>query len=88
MDSKKFVKDLRHYIPLVSIVLVALVGFILFSYDRAFQTFLVIAVAAAYVAWGIVHHHIHKDLHLSVIIEYVVIATLGLVIVFSLLFRA
>jgi len=77
---------IKHYLPLLGIFMAGLVGFLLFPYDKGFQMALAIAVGVSYVSWGIVHHHIHDDLHLSVVVEYITIATLGLVIVFSLLF--
>jgi hypothetical protein len=85
---KDISRDIQHYIPLISIFLAGIVGFAAFSFDRVFQATLTLALATAYVFWGIVHHSIHKDLHLSVILEYIVVAALGVVIVFSLLFRA
>lgn len=85
---KRYTKHFPHYLPLVGIILAGLLGFLIFSYDKAFQAILLVAVSVAYVLWGIIHHHLHDDLHLFVVIEYIVIATLGLVIVFSLLFRA
>ena len=63
-------------------------GFNLFTYDRAFQSAIIISSAGGYVVWGIIHHHIHKDLHMSIVLEYVAVATLGIVIIFTLLFRA
>ena len=86
--AKKATKHVKHYLPLVGILFAGLLGFIAFSYDRAFQLIILTAVACAYVAWGLIHHYLHDDLHLFVIVEYIVVATLGLVIVFSLLLRA
>lgn len=85
---KKFAKDISHYLPLLGIFALGVLAFALFSFDRLFQVAVSIAIAAAYVVWGVVHHYLHGDLHLSVIIEYIVVASLGLVIVFSLIFRA
>ena len=65
-----------------------LIGFWYFGYDRMFQMAVAVALAVSYVVWGVVHHYIHKDLYLSVVIEYIVVATLGLVLVFSLVFRS
>lgn len=86
--TKKLTRHMQHYLPLIGILLVGLLGFFIFSYDKAFQAVIAIAVATAYVFWGLIHHHLHDDLHLLVVIEYIVIATLGLVIMFSLTFRA
>jgi len=81
-------KHLPHYISLIGILGAGVTGFIIFSHDRQFQGAVSIALASGYVAWGVIHHYLHKDLYVSVVIEYLVIATLGLVIIFSLIFRA
>jgi len=67
--------------------LAGILAFSLFSYDRIFQMIVAVAVAASYVAWGIVHHAIHRDLYFSVVVEYLAVATLGLTLVFSLILR-
>jgi hypothetical protein len=85
---KKVARDIQHYVPLFGILLATISGFIMFTYDKTFQMVVVVSSAIAYVIWGVVHHHIHKDLHLPVVIEYILIAALGIVIVFSLIFRA
>lgn len=85
---KDFEGKIYHYIPLLGIIVASIVGFSIFSYDRLFQMVVVIASSLAYIFWGIVHHFIHKDLHLSVVVEYVTIAALGVSIIFLLLFRA
>lgn len=85
---RKTAVHIQHYLPLVGILLAGALGFIFFSYDRVFQAACALATAAAYVAWGLIHHHIHRDLYLSVVIEYIAIAALGVAVVFSLLFRA
>lgn len=85
---KSFFHHLAHYLPLLGILLAGFLGLILFSYDRNFQIFVAIATACSYATWGIIHHLIHQDLDLSVVIEYLVVAAFGLVIVFSLIFRS
>lgn len=85
---KHIAKHLPHYLTLFGILIAGVVGFWLFSYDRLFQAAVAVSVAVSYVVWGIVHHSIHDDLHASVIVEYLLVASLGLIIVFSLIFRA
>ena len=85
---RKFVKDIHHYTPLISILLAGIGGFVIFSYDHIFQGVIALAVATAYVIWGLIHHKIHHDLTFSVVVEYLVIAILGLTIIFSLVLRA
>lgn len=84
---KNFAKHLPHYFVLFGMLAAGIAAFALFSHDRGFQTIVAAAVAASYVAWGIVHHAIHRDLYFSVVVEYLAVASLGLVIVFSLIIR-
>ena len=84
---RNLAKHLPHYLTLFGILLAGFAGFLLFSFDRGFQAIVAVSLAVAYVAWGIVHHAIHKDLYLSVVLEYVAVASLGLVIIFSLILR-
>lgn len=84
---KKFFRDLPHYLTLFGILFAGFIGFTLFSYDKGFQVAVSVATASSYVIWGIVHHLLHKDLYLEVVFEYISIAFLGLVILFSLVIR-
>jgi hypothetical protein len=72
---------------LFGILLAGFAGLILFSYDKNFQVAVALALSFAYVAWGVTHHYLHKDLHLETFIEYLVVAILGFVLIFSLLLR-
>lgn len=81
-------KHFSHYLSLIGVFAAGVIGIYLFSYDQYLQMAVVAAVAAAYVAWGVVHHWLHRDLYPSVIVEYLVVAILGVVLVFSLIFRA
>ncbi len=85
---KRATKHLLHYLPLIAVFLAGLLAFWLFSYNRVFQIIVAVVVAVSYVVWGVIHHAIHKDLYLSTVVEYIVIASLGLIIIFSLIFRA
>lgn len=84
---KKYLKHLPHYISLIGILFVAFLAFLFFSYDKFFLVGVTIAVASAYLSWGIIHHLIHKDLSFSVALEYFAVSVLGVVIVLSLIFR-
>lgn len=84
---KSFAKDLPHYMLLGGILLAGFAGLILFSYDKNFQAAVAIATGLSYVAWGLIHHHIHKDLHFEVFMEYLAVSILGVVILFSLILR-
>jgi cobalamin synthase len=84
---KQISRHFPHYFPLIGIFLAGIAGFIFFSYDRVFQMLVGICIAVSYVVWGLIHHFLHRDLYLAVVIEYIAVAILGLVVVFSLLFN-
>ena len=84
---KHIAKHLPHYFVLFGLLLAGILAFVLFSYDRIFQMVVAVAVAVSYVIWGLVHHYIHRDLYFSAVLEYLAVAVLGLVMVFSLILR-
>jgi len=55
------------------------------SSDRGFQIGVVVAATFFYVLWGIMHHLLNHDLHVKIVVEYMLIGSLGLSIVFFLL---
>ena len=55
------------------------------STDRVFQIGVVVATTFFYVLWGILHHLTNHDLHARIVIEYILIGSLGLSIIFFLL---
>lgn len=85
---RSFVKHLPHFLSLFGILIAGFAGLVLFSYDRNFQLSIAVAAAAAYVAWGVVHHILHKDFHFEIFLEYLAVAILGLTIIFSLIIRS
>ncbi len=85
---KSFARHLPHYLLLFGILFAGFAGLILFSYDKNFQMAVAIATSIAYVSWGVVHHALHRDLHFETFVEYLAIALLGLVIIFSMIIRA
>ena len=85
---KTFANHLPHYLTLIGILFAGFVGLTLFSYDKNFQLAIAVSVAASYVAWGVVHHILHKDFRLEVFLEYLAVAILGLTIIFSLVIRS
>lgn len=84
---KKIAKHLPHYLPLLGIFFAGFFAFWSFSYDRVFQVAITVSIAVSYVAWGVVHHLLHRDLNLAVLVEYIAVAALGAVVVLSLIFR-
>lgn len=68
---------ITHYLPLVSILLATLLGLFLFPHDRYMRISLTVAMGISYVTWGIVHHYIHRDLSVEIVLEYLLIAIFG-----------
>lgn len=75
------------YLVLVLGLLGGLGIFVYFSGQQTVQVAVVFLLALFYFFWGICHHVFKKDLHLKVVLEYLVISVLGLVVFFSLLKR-
>ncbi len=82
---KDRIRHLPHYFSLGGILLVSILGFWLFSYDKDFQIAILFSVAVSYIVWGVVHHKLNDDFYPSVLFEYLTIAFLGVAIVLSLL---
>lgn len=92
MSKINFNSDLAHnplhYFSLICILAVGLWGVSWFSYNKTLQLGLVVSLGITYIVWGIIHHALHKDLHLKIIIEYVLISILSILIIGSLVFQA
>jgi len=83
-----FTKHLSHYLTLIGILFAGFAGLVLFSYDKNFQLSVAVASAAAYVAWGVVHHILHKNFQFEIFLEYLAVAVLGLTVIFTLVIRS
>ncbi|MCS7092420.1 MAG: hypothetical protein NZM26_03655 [Patescibacteria group bacterium] len=86
--KKKIAKYAQQYLPLFGVLLAGVIGFNVFSYDLGARMAVVIAMAVGYVSWGIVYHHTKGDLQIAIVAEYIIIAILGVTVVFSLLLRS
>ncbi len=82
--KKRVISHVGYYVSLIAILLF---GFILasLSSDKHLQMVIVILTALFYVIWGILHHLINHDLTAKIVVEYILIGSLGLAAVFFLL---
>ena len=80
-------RDYKDYLVLLSFLAFALFGFAYFGFDRRMQSVIIIASAFFYIFWGIIHHSLRKDFHFKVLLEYLVLAFFGAVLVLTLLQR-
>lgn len=81
-------ENLKHYLSLATLLALGFAAFWVFNYNRLAQVGVTIALGAAYVFWGLVHHHLKKDFHFQILIEYFAVAIIACVAVVFLLLRA
>lgn len=78
-------KHIFYYCSLVLILAVGGLFALQVSYDRSLQMTIVTLTVILYVIWGILHHIINHDITSKIVIEYVLMGSLGLSIVLFLL---
>ena len=72
----------------LSIIIMLFLGSLLvFAYRSDLQTQMIVVVMIGffYVVLGLIHHRMQHDMHIKIVIEYILIATLGISVVFFLL---
>lgn len=77
----------EHSIYYLSLTIILTLSFLLAysTSDRSFQIGIVIASTFFYVVWGILHHLINHDLHVKIVVEYILIGVFGLSLIFFIL---
>ena len=78
-------KHTGYYIGLLAILGFGLFMTFGFSYGARWQMFSILLTAFFYIAWGMLHHFINHDLTLKIVIEYILIGSLGITVAFFLL---
>lgn len=84
MRKKRQLPEFNHYVALASILGAGLSLFLYFRYSREAQAYVIFLTAIAYSLWGVIHHKLLHYLTIEIIIEYILIATLGTLAVLSL----
>lgn len=79
-----FKDHLGHYISLITVFAVGLF-FIVSLGDKQAQVLIAAFLTFFYVLWGIFHHLMHHDLSPKIVVEYVLIGSLGLSLILFLL---
>ncbi|OGG12783.1 hypothetical protein A3D77_07030 [Candidatus Gottesmanbacteria bacterium RIFCSPHIGHO2_02_FULL_39_11] len=80
-------KHTPDYLILLLVVLISLVFFIANISNPMRQYEIIISLSFLYIAWGIFHHARNHDLHLKVVVEYVVIAVIGILLLRGAIFH-
>lgn len=78
-------KHIGYYLSIA--VILALVFFLVINtaYDKGLQMMMVILTALFYGGWGILHHFINHDITAKIVIEYILMGSLGVTIALFLL---
>jgi len=74
-----------HHLILLVILSSGLLFFLLSSHNPQLQLRIIILVLLAYILWGVFYHYFERNLTFFVFFEYVLVATVAFVIIFSLL---
>lgn len=75
-----FRRHLWYYIVTICIFTLGLVLIAVNDHDSKLQALLIAMTATCYFTWSLLHHYVHHELHLRVVIEYILIASLGVVL--------
>lgn len=73
-------KHISYYLSLLAILLLGFLFIVLTANIPQMQTIAILMTTFFYVVWGIIHHVIHHDTTVKVVIEYVLIGALGIVL--------
>lgn len=79
--SSRVQKHLFYYFSLTVILIMGIFFAVQFSYNKQSQMIVVAMTSLFYVGWGILHHFVHHDLNVKIVIEYVLIGSLGMTVV-------
>ncbi len=84
--TSKSLRHLTHYIVLLAIMMTGLVAMIASGRSTLTHTVILILLSISYFVWGLVHQFLEKELHLEIILEYLLFSLLGLAFVFGVLY--
>lgn len=85
MMKKELQTHWSYYIFLLVIFLSTMILTSLFVSDYQMQMMIVIGVTIFYILASLIHHKIEHDLHLKIVLEYVMMGALGITVIFLLL---
>lgn len=78
-------KHFFYYISLIACISVAVLLVRNFAYQKQLQMSVVVGLGIVYALWGIVHHKMHHTLRTKIVLEYVVVASLGVAAILFIL---
>ena len=73
-----------HYLALSIILAVGSITILLFRFDALLLNIAVYSMGGMYIVWGILHHRSANHIRLKVMLEYLLVALLGIIIIKTL----
>ncbi len=73
-----------HFFILLIILTTGIGLFFYASGNRSLQLVAGITTALAYVAWGIIHHALQRDLYAKVVVEYMLMGLIAIVLLMTI----
>lgn len=67
-----------HFFILIIILVLGIATFFMVAGNPAAQLATAIITSLAYIIWGVLHHAIDGDLHLKIVIEYILVGTIAI----------
>lgn len=86
MSERKLSQKHLHVVILLVILGFSAGTFSLLAGKKDLQFLIGFISALSYVLWGITYHTIERDLYLRVVLEYVLVASVGLILLYTVLF--
>lgn len=83
MSLKYYLKHYGYVILFFCLSLFLITQFLQFEASSIVKTQILIILAALYVVWGVGYHNFTKSLTMEVMIEYILIALLGIIILYG-----
>ena len=76
-----------YYLHFGVLIIILSLGISLFFYaqgNRSIQLAVGIATSLAYIAWGIIHHAMQRDLYPKVVVEYVLMGLIAILLLMTI----
>ena len=78
--NSDFMKHIWYYCVSFVVASVCILLLFLVQGDKNMQIVIVLGLTLFYITWGLLHHAIHHNIPLKIVIEYVLIGSLGFIL--------
>jgi hypothetical protein len=73
-------KHFWYYASLIAILLLGLFLIVLNGQNKQMQMLTIVILAVAYLFWSLLHQYLHHRLHVKIVVESILIASLGIAV--------